>query len=245
MDRRKLLLVVAVVVALLGAGLVFVYAKGADSRAAQAYDPVTVYVAQQDIAVGESFDTALSTQKIVAQEIPSTARVPSAIDAVDQLAGQTANTNIATGEQILTSNYGGEGASTPLAIPAGMVAVSVQLTDTARVAGFVNAGSEVAMWLTQQGDETDPTRIRLLLDRVQVIAVGSTSTQTTTTSTGDAGEPAVVEQMPRTLVTFAVKQEDAERIKLGASIGEIELGVLTDKSGVKSTKGLKADSVFR
>ena len=241
MDRRKLLLVVAVVVALLGAGLVFVYAKGADSRAAQAYDPVTVYVAQQDIAVGESFDTALSTQKIVAQELPATARVPSAIDTVEQLAGQTANTNIAAGEQILVSNYGGEGGTSPLAIPAGMVAVSVQLTDTARVAGFVNAGSEVVIWLTQQADEDGPTRTRLLLDRVQVIAVGSTSTQTTTSADGTA----VVEQMPRTLVTFAVKQEDAERIKLGATVGELELGMLTDKSGVKPTKGLKADSIFR
>ena len=241
MDRRKLLLVVAVVVALLGAGLVFVYAKGADSRAAQAYDPVTVYVAQQDIAVGESFDTALSTQKIVAQELPATARVPSAIDTVEQLAGQTANANIAVGEQILTSNFGGETTNSALAIPAGMVAVSVQLTDTARVAGFVNAGSEVAVWMTR-ADEEGATRIRLLLDRAKVIAVGSTSTQPVTATDGTG---AVVEQMPRTLLTFALKQADAERVKLAATIGELELGMLTDKSGVKPTKGTAADSIFR
>lgn len=248
MDRRKLLLVVAVVVALIGAGLVFLYAKGADDRAAEAYRPATVFVATGDIAVGEPFDTALADGRIVAREVPENTVVPSAIPSQDVLAGKTANSPIYAGEQILTTNYGGEGANAPLAIPDGMVAVSVQLSDTARVAGFVNAGSNVAVWLTHEakkagGDETIQ-ETRLLLDRVQVIAVGSTSTQVTTTSSVE-GEVDATETMPRTMMTLAVEQADAERLTLGARVGELSFGLLTEKSSVKTSKGTDADSIFR
>jgi pilus assembly protein CpaB len=241
MDRRKLLLVIAVVVALIGAGLVFLYAKGADARAAQAYDPVRVFVAQQDILVGESFDAALAAQKIVERELPSAARVPSAIETVEVLAGQSANGTIAAGEQILTSNFGGQGVNSALAIPPGQVAVSIQLSDTARVAGFVNAGSNVAVWLTMSDAESGDTTTRLLLDRVEVIAVGSTSTQTTTSADGST----VAEQMPRTMITLAVDQEDAERVQLASASGDLAFGLLTDKSKVKPSKGITTDSLFR
>ena len=63
MDRRKLLLVVAAVVAVLGVALVFVYAKGADNRAAEKFDTVEVLVANKKINPGESFDDALESGK--------------------------------------------------------------------------------------------------------------------------------------------------------------------------------------
>ncbi len=63
MDRRKLLLVVAAVIAVLGVALVFVYAKGADTRAAEKFDTVEVLVANKKINPGESFDDALESGK--------------------------------------------------------------------------------------------------------------------------------------------------------------------------------------
>lgn len=247
MDRRKLLLIMAVVVALVGAGLVFVYAKGADSRAAEAYRPVTVFVAAQDIAVGESFDQALANQKITSREIPENVRVGTAVTTVDELRGQSANARIDAGEQILTSNYGGENTATVLAIPDGMIAVAVQLSDTARVAGFVGAGSEVVVWLNAalpgaDGSTDGDMSTRVLLDRAQVIAAGSTSTQNTTNEDGTSTVP---EQMPRALLTLALSQEDAERVQLASRVGELSFGLLTPESDVKPSKGLDVDSLFR
>jgi pilus assembly protein CpaB len=239
MDRRKLLLVVAVVVALLGAGLVFLYAKGADDRASEAYRPVTVYVATADLAVGESFDTAVATGKIISREVPT------AIQTIDVLTGKTTNGPIFTGEQILSTNYGGEGANAPLAIPEGMVAISVSVSDTGRVAGFVNAGSYVAVWLnhTPASSATAQQETRLLLDRVQVIAVGSTSTQAPVIDAN--GNPVLSEAMPRAMITLAVDQDGAERIQLASRVGDLSFGLLTEKSKIKATKGTAVDAMFR
>ena len=67
MDRRRLLLVVAAVIAALGVGVVFVYAQGAESRAAEKYETVDVLIVAdgKTILPGESIDSALQAGKIV------------------------------------------------------------------------------------------------------------------------------------------------------------------------------------
>ena len=52
MDRRRILLVVAVVVALLGTALVYLYVRGADARADERFDTVNVLVAVAPIEAG-------------------------------------------------------------------------------------------------------------------------------------------------------------------------------------------------
>ena len=63
-----------------------------------------------------------------------------------------------------------------------MIAISVSLTDTARVAGFINPGTRRGD-LPQRHRRRGQTFTRLLLERGQVIAVGSTTTTQTTTTT--------------------------------------------------------------
>ena len=59
MDRRRLLLILAVFVAVIGTALVFLYVKGADKRANNQYDNVSVLKATANIAAGETYDSAL------------------------------------------------------------------------------------------------------------------------------------------------------------------------------------------
>src|SRR3954471_10423964 len=63
MDRRRLLLILAVFVAVIGTALVFLYVKGADKRANNQYANVTVLKATANIAPGETYDSALSAGK--------------------------------------------------------------------------------------------------------------------------------------------------------------------------------------
>ena len=58
MDRRRILLVVAVLVAALGSALVFLYTKGADTRAQERFDTVEVLRATAVISPGEKFEDA-------------------------------------------------------------------------------------------------------------------------------------------------------------------------------------------
>lgn len=242
MDRRKLLLVVAVIVAMLGTALVFLYVQGADKRAAEQYDTVEVLTAVTPIATGETVADAAAAAKLQIKRVPRTAALPNAVTTVDSLAGLAANTNIYAGEQLVPEKFGGVGESSALPIPEGMVAVSVQLTDTARVAGFVAAGSDVAVWLTGVNMTTQQPYTRLLLPEVKVLAAGST-TLVTSTSTDEEGT-ATTEQLPKTLLTLAVDQEQAERLMFAAANGELSFGLLTGKSKVQPGPGVSNQTLF-
>lgn len=255
MDRRKLLLVVAVVVAMLGAALVFVYVQGADKRAADQYDTVDVLTAVQPIATGETIDQAASAGKLQVNRVPRNMLLPSAVTTVDDLKGLAANTNIYTGEQIVTEKFGGAGEASMLPIPEGKLAITLELTDRARVSGFAAAGSRVTVWLTStdpqasEGSEgTVEMFTRLVEEDVQVIAAGSSSLVSSTTTEADG--TATTEQLPKTLLTLAVTQEQAERLKTAVlwsemNGGEVSFGLRNEDSKVRPGQGVPSKNLFR
>lgn len=241
MDRRKLLLVVATVVALLGTALVVLYVQGADQRAADEYDTVEVLTAVSPIVTGETIADAAAAGKLQRQKLPRNSVLPTAVNTTDDLAGMAANTNIYAGEQIVPEKFGGVGESSVLPIPSGQLAVSVQLTDTARVSGFVSAGSDVAIWLNGTAQDGTPFT-RLLLPEVQVLAAGST-TLVSTTSTDESGAE-TTEQLPKTLLTVAVDQAQAEKLMFAATNGELSFGLRTGNSKVQPNLGTNLQNLF-
>ncbi len=64
MDRRRVLLVVAAVVAALGTVLVFLYVQGADNRAEAQFATQDVLVANTQIERGETVRQALDSGKL-------------------------------------------------------------------------------------------------------------------------------------------------------------------------------------
>jgi pilus assembly protein CpaB len=124
-----------------------------------------------------------------------------------------------------------------------MLAISVSLTDTGRVAGFVNPGTEVAIFLNGTDPASGQPFTRLLLEKVEVIAVGSTTTTQTTTTTAEGVE--TTEQLPRTLMTLALTQADAEKVLYSQSAGELAFAVLTEDSKVSPGQGVTAADLFQ
>lgn len=239
MDRRRILLVVAVVVALLGTALVFLYVRGSDARAEARFDTVNVLRAVAPIEPGESIDDAASTGKLALQPVAREYLLPNYQTSTESLSGSFATMRILPGEQIVADKFGTQ-VETPqsgLDIPKGMIAISVTLTDTARVAGFINPGTKVAIFLNSV------SFTRLLLEEVTVIAVGSTTTTQTTTTTPEGTQ--TVEQLPRTLMTLALSQKDAERVLLSQTNGELVFGLLTPDSDVNPGPGTTNNDLFR
>jgi pilus assembly protein CpaB len=243
MNRRTILLIVAIVVALLGTSLVFLYVRGADQRAEDRFDTVDVLTAVSTIEAGETIDDAAASGKLAMQAVTQEAMLPNAQTSLEGLSGSVATTTIYSGEQIISDKFGNEVESTnALSIPKGMIAISVNLTDTARVAGFVNPGSKVAIFL----NGTDPagqTFTRLLLEDVEVIGVGSTTTTQTTTTTAEGEQ--TTEQLPRTLMTLALAQKDAEKVLFSQTNGELAFGLLTDQSNIDQGPGVTAGALFQ
>lgn len=244
MDRRRILLVVAVLVAALGSALVFLYTKGADTRAEKKFDTVEVLEATATIDPGEKFEDAQAAGKLALKAVSKDALLDGYQTTTDSLGGTVSLGTIYPGEQIISAKWGVSAAvQSSLQIPDGMMASSVNLTDPGRVAGFVNPGSEVAVFLSGTDQQTGQPFTRLLLDRVTVLGVGSTTPVSTTTT--DQSGASTTEQLPRTLITLALNQQQVEKVTYGASNGELSFALLTDKSTVQADTGVDATSLFK
>ncbi len=236
-------------VAALGTSLVFLYVKGVDARANERFDAVQVLKAVEMIPAGDSLQDAQAAGKIAMGSVARSEVLDGATTSTADMGDKVALTTLLPGEQIVLSKFGEAGEHEVLAIPKGKLAISVNLTDPARVAGFVNPGAEVAIFVSGQPEATAeqaevlPEFTRLLLPRVTVIGVGTTTVVPTTT-TDEATGAATTEQLPRTLLTLAVDQAEAERVLYAARTGDVAFALLTEKSKVEAGPGVTSENVF-
>lgn len=239
MGRRTLLLVAALIVAALGTTGVFLYVDGVDRRASADYRQVNVLVATTTIAVGTTAKQAMDAGALDLRPFlnRSLKGLPALSD-ISTVSDQVALAPIAAGSPILTTQFGAPGQSSALPIPEGELAVSIDMDDPGRVAGFVGPGSLVVVFFTAQGNGGQEAT-RVLLPEVRVIAAGQTTLAAPTSSAG--GD----EGLPRTLLTVAVDQEQAQKIVYAAGHGRMTLGLLTDKSQIDTNEaGTTAANLF-
>lgn len=243
MGRRVALLISAIVIAAIGTTLVFLYAKGANDRAIADQSPQTVLVATAQIDAGTTAEQALAEAKMVPETLPEKAVADGAVGNVEAIKSKVALATIYPGQQILTQLFGdtANGEVTTLAIPKGQMAASFSFSDPARVAGFLQAGSKVAVFLTSSAGGANSPTTRLLLPRMTILAVGATTIQPPTDPT-----KANPEAPPRALMTLAVTQKQLEQLVHAQTLGELYLGLLKDDSQVStSDSGVTANNLFR
>ena len=241
MGRRTALLTAALVVAALGTLLVFLYAKGADDRARADQELVEVLVAKSDIRVGTSAQAAQTAGSFELKQVAAETVAPGALSDVTAVADQVALATIYTGQQVLSQQFGAAGSSSGLPIPEGKMAVSVQLGDPQRVAGFVQPGSDVAVFVTIPGSN-GKLATRVLIPRVEVIAAGPTTLVALTSKDSSGNQN--TEELPRAILTLAVDQRQAEKLIYGSSNGEAYFGLLDDDSDVAGGAGVTLDNLF-
>jgi len=252
MGRRTVLLIVAVLIAALGTTLVFVYANNANDRALADQKPVKVLFAKSAIAPGVSASDASKAGAFELREIASKSVAPGALSDITPIADKVALAQIFPGEQIIAAKFGDRGAISSLPIPGDKVGISVQLGDPARVAGFVQPGSSVAVFVTMSGGQGGSTAAnqqqaqnftRVLLPKVEVIAVGP-STFTTTTSSNSTTGQTNTEQVPKAILTLALDQVDAQKLIYASQNGQLYFALLTADSKVAPGGPTTADNLF-
>ena len=247
MTRRLLAIVVAIVLAAAGTAGVLWYAFSADSRAqARISNPVTVAVATQAIPAGTT-GASIKARKLVRYEKMPQDAVPS--DALREIGVDqdklVLTSNIAAGQVLMAANFGTQSqVASGLALPDGKMAITVQTGAPEQVAGYLQRGSRVAMFLTYKvttasGEETKIRRTRVLLPDVEVLAVGAytrnnANNDGSATGSGGGGGGG----NGTLLVTVAVNQAEAERLIQGLNVGSLYLGLLTDSTTVKPGPGV-------
>jgi pilus assembly protein CpaB len=236
MTRRLLAIAVAIVLAAFGTAGVLWYAFSADSRAQDRIsNPVTVAVAAQAIPAGTS-GSAIKTRKLVRYERMPKDAVPS--DAIEQIGADqeklVLTSNMAAGQVLMAANFGTQAqVASGLSLAKGLMALTVQTSAPGQVAGYVQKGSLVSIFLTYKpvntdGEETKIVRTRVLLPEVEVLAVGGSANEGSNAAGGDNS----------LLVTVAVNQTDAERLIQGLNSGTLYLGLLGDSTDVKPGPGV-------
>jgi pilus assembly protein CpaB len=253
MARRSVLLTVAIVIALLGTALIVLYVQGIDKRATEGQELVEVLAATDTIDPGESVAAAMEAGKFEKRQVRRDDMVEGALSSTGSISDLVSLGTIYAGEQVIARKFGTLSDTEGLIIPDDKMAMSVELTDFERVAGFVNPGSEVAIFGTTVesinlavGAPTDtgtlplsprfkaPTT-RVILPRVTVIGVGTTSVSSRTVTTDEGDQ--VTESVPRTILTVAVTQAQAEKLILADRKLDVTVALLgtdtdsTDKEG--------------
>ena len=240
MGRRTVLIIAAFVVAALGTTLVFLYVNKLDDKAIAKQNPVEVLVAKVDIPAGTSTADVSRKGMLELKKITKDSAAPTALSTLDTLAGKVALSTIYAGEQILPAKFGNTAEISALTIPDNDIAVSVQLADPARVAGFVEPGSHVAVFVTLQ--QSGSGVIRLLLPNALVLAVGPTTIAPSgaTSSTGAVN----TEALPRAIMTLGLSQREAEKLVLASQTGTVYFGLRSDKSKVAPSGGVSTGQLF-
>ena len=241
MGRRTILLIAALVVAALGTALVFMYANRADERAQAGAEQVQVLVATAGIAAGTSGADVAGSGSVQLQTLPAASVPPGALSDLTPVADLITITTIFTGQVLIEPMFGTQQeTSGGLTLPEGKIAVAITLGDPRRVAGFVNPGSEVAIFRTgiapaPVGEEEVAAAegsgqvTSVLLERVQVIAVGPTTISSTTTTDGQTTN---TEAIPTAILTLALDQEQAQKVILSTTDGQMYFALLDENSKV-------------
>jgi pilus assembly protein CpaB len=219
MGRRTVLLVAALVIAALGTTMVFLYVQGLDDQAIHKQDPVSVLVAKRMIDPGTTYRDASDQASFEKKTVSRDALADGALGSTAPLVGKVTTTTIYPGQQIIPQMFGNSGEVSTLSVPDGKLAISVQLDDPAQLAGFVDAGTNVAIFLTS---EAKGGSTRLLLPKVLVLAIGNkTATPQDSKTTGTEAA-----SVPTTILTIAVDQTDYQRVLFGSTHGRLNLGLL-------------------
>jgi len=171
-------------------------------------------VAAKSIPVG----TIVTKEHLRLVPWPARSPVPGSFTAIDAVVNRGAIVEVAENEPLTEAKLAplGSGGGLPPTIPEGMRAISVRTNEVVGVAGFVIPGTRVDVLVTlkQRNNESEPIS-RAVVSNVQVLTAGTRFDQE---KARNDGKP-----IPSTVVTLLVTPQDAERISLAASEGQIML----------------------
>jgi pilus assembly protein CpaB len=171
-----------------------------------------VVVAKEDLKLG----TAVSAQQVYLAAWPAGAPVEGGHQSIEEVVGRGLIVPVAKNEPITDSKLAAVGAGAGMApmIAPGMRAMSVRVNDVVGVAGYVVSTSRVDVLVTVRPDKEMITRT--VVSNVLVLAAG-TEIDREAARTGQARQTAVV--------TLSVTPDDAEKIALAQSQGQIMLAL--------------------
>jgi len=235
--------VLALIVGAVGVVTLVRYVRTAEDRALAGQELVDVMVVTQPVGAGTSVDEL--GLAVETRQVPASSRAPGAIVDLDGLEGQVTSVDLVPGEQLLAARFEDEGirrvAGGQVAIPPGLIEVTIQLTPPRAIGGQVVPGEEIAVLATLDGlDPATETEFEIpagdsitgvLLRRALVTNVQSATPESLTADEADRSRAAPAVDL---LVTLALEPSHAQRLVFVAENASIWLARESEGTGVES-----------
>jgi pilus assembly protein CpaB len=226
MNRRTRHLVVLMIAVVTASVASFGVYRAMGQLPAQRIQAVeSVVVAARPLVIG----TQLTAKDVKLVSWPSGSMVPGAITTIEEAVDRGLLTGVLENEPLTATKLApvDSGGGLSPAIPTGMRAISVKVDDVIGVAGFIVPGSRVDVVVTIRRPNDSMTRTAA--SNVQVLTAGTRKDQENPDESdsrlGSRGE---------TVVTLMVTPNEAERVALAQSEGQIML-VLRNPLDTEST----------
>jgi pilus assembly protein CpaB len=169
-------------------------------------------VAAQDLAIG----TMLTKDHVKLVAWPASSPVDKGFTEVESVVNRGLIGPVVANEPLTENKLASleAGAGLPPQITEGMRALSVRVNEVVGVAGFVVPGTRVDLMVTLKRAAEQESMTRVVLSDVQVLTAGTRYDQ----EKARDGQP-----IPTSVVTLLVTPQDAEKVVLAASEGQITL----------------------
>lgn len=247
MKTRLIGAILAIVLAVVGTVVLTGYVQGADARATNGAEMVSVYVVTEEIPAGtaaEKIGDLISEKKI-----PAIAAVPGRVTKLSALAGRVADATLQPGEQLLTSRWVDSAqlaARGDVTLPDGMQAVTIALPVEHVVGGTIKAGDTVGVVITASikpagGSEEQPVS-KQVFHKVLVTAVQEGTM--TSPAKGQDGADAASEPVSSVMVTLARTTPDIEKLVWGQEFGSVWLTLENAKADETGSRIVDGNAVF-
>jgi pilus assembly protein CpaB len=247
MNRKWVGVAVAVALAAVGTWVIVNYVRGAENRALEGQETVAVLVVDSVIPAGSAAQDIAS--KVRVEMIPVNVQVVGSlpdIDALQSLGDLVASTDLLPGEQVIAERFVATNVLDEMdrvAIPDGMVEVTVSLNPERAIGGVLRPGDVVAVFASFAPQPLDQgvvgesaetgafaaatesqSTTHIILDDVVVTNVQVEELPRSNTSDDSGTSSLQLSPTGRLLVTLATDPANAERIVYTAEFGSMWLG---------------------
>lgn len=192
-----------------------------------------VLVAKSEIPAGMTFEEIAANSLFEVKELPADA-LPTGALAPETRPDNGLKTKgpLAAGQILISSFFSPEARRTVgLAIPRGMLAVTISVDDVSRVGNFVLPGSRVAIFSTTTSSSGNPTT-EIVMSEALVIGVGDQIDITLETTT----------PIPSPMVTLALAPQDAKRVLSATKSTQITLALAHENDPYTVIEGSSASN---
>jgi pilus assembly protein CpaB len=236
MQRRIIAAVVAVVLAGIGAVLLYSYVNNADARAMAQLKTTQVLVATKVIPAGTS--GANLAPFVELKTLPQVAVVEGALTTTADVTDLEASSDFQVGEQVLLSRFvkPNTKVSGQVEVPSDLQQMTVQLSPSRVMGTRIAAGDKVALYISVELNQVAVTKLafrNVLVSDVQGVPV-------TTTAEGSEVAPS-----SEVLVTFAIAPKDAGQVVWASEFGRIYLALEPKDGDQTSTPFIRVKSIFK